>query len=107
MRAGKIRERIVIESLAEGVAASGTPSGAWSEFCTRRASIVAADGKEGFEGDQNTARLTHDVEIRWTEGVASEMRVVWGARVFAIHYVIEDPRRTMMRLKCEERIDHE
>lgn len=107
MRAGQLRERITIESFAEGVAASGTPSGGWSEFCSVRASVVTAEGKEGYEADQNTARLTHEVLIRWRSGVSSEMRVVWGSRILDIHGVVEDPMRTQMRLKCEERIEHE
>lgn len=104
MQSGRLRERITIESLSLGVAATGTPSGAWSSFCSVRASVEALDGKEGYEAGQNTARLTHEVVIRWTRGVASEKRVVWGVRVFQIHAVLEDPKRTKMTLKCEERV---
>lgn len=105
MRSGRLTKRITIEALTTGVAASGTPSGAWFEFCSVRASVDTASGKEGYEAGQNTARLTHEIGIRWRECVASEMRVVWGERVFAIHAVIEDPKRTKMTLHCEERIE--
>jgi len=100
-----LRERIVIESLATGVAVSGTPSGGWSEFCSVRASVEEITGKEGFEAGQNTARLTHEVVIRWRAGVASEMRVVWDSRVLQIQAVVSDRKRTSMTLACEERIE--
>lgn len=105
MHAGILRERITIQSLSEEVAASGTPSGTWSDFASLRASVKTLSGKEGYEANQNTARLTHLVEIRWRSGVASEMRVVWLGRVLQIHSVVEDAKRTRMTLQCEERIE--
>lgn len=104
-RAGRYRERITIEGLSTEVAASGTPDGTWSDVCTVRADVETTAGKEGYEAGQNTARLTHLVTIRWRAGVASEMRVVWDARVFHIHAVVSDRKRTEMLLQCEERIE--
>jgi SPP1 family predicted phage head-tail adaptor len=100
-----MRERITIQGLGTEIAASGTPSGAWFDVCSVRARVETLSGKEGYEANQNTARLTHLVEIRWRSGVASEMRVVWLGRVLQIHSVVEDAKRTRMILQCEERIE--
>lgn len=100
-----------MQSLSDELAATGTPSGTWTDVASLRASVETLSGKEGYEANQNTARLTHLVEIRWRSGVASEMRVVWvesrsnRERILQIHSVLEDPKRTRMTLQCEERIE--
>lgn len=104
MRAGLMRERIVIESLGTEIASSGTPSGGWSEVCSVRAQVTTLSGKEGYEAQQNTARLTHEVVIRYRAGVGSELRVLWDGRELYVHSVISDPKRTRMTLQCEERL---
>lgn len=104
MRSGLMRERITVQTLGTGVASSGTPSGSWTDVCSVRAQITTLTGKEGYEAQQNTARLTHEVVIRYRSGVGSELRVLLGTRELYVHSVISDPKRTRMTLQCEERI---
>lgn len=99
-----MRERITVQTLGTEIATSGTPSGAWTDVCSVRAQITTLTGKEGYEADQNAARLTHEVAIRYRAGVGSEQRVLWGDRALHIHSVVADPRRRQMTLQCEERI---
>ena len=104
MRSGLMRERIAVQSLGTEIASSGTPSGGWIDVCSVRAQITTLTGKEGYEAQQNTARLTHEVVIRHRSGVGSELRVLWGTRELYVHSVISDPKRTRMTLQCEERM---
>ena len=106
MRSGLMRERVSVESLGTDVAVTGVPSGGWSEVCSVRAQVTTLDGMEGYEADQNAARLTHEVVIRYRSGVSPEMRVLWGTRVLQVHGVVADPKRTRMVLQCEERIEY-
>ena len=103
MRSGRLNHRIALQSRATTVGASGTPTGGWSQVLSMRASVEVLEAKEGYEGAQNTARLTHEVIIRYRSTVESGMRVVWEGRVLEIHGVIPDAKRTMLKLKCEER----
>jgi SPP1 family predicted phage head-tail adaptor len=100
-----LRERIQIERLGDDITDSGTPSGEWTEVCSVRADVESTAGKEGYEANQNTARLTHLVTLRYRSDIGPEMRVVWGARIFQIHAAIPDRRRTELTLQCEERLE--
>ncbi len=104
MRAGFMRERITIETQATGVAANGTPSGGWSSVCSVRAAIKTLSGREGYEADQNTARFTHEILIRYRSDVTPDQRVTWGARTLHIIGAVADPKRRQLTLQCDERI---
>lgn len=104
MRPGRLRERITIENRDTTVTTSGTPNGGWATFASRRASVIEREGKESYEGDQNVARQTHEVEIRYLPDVTRDMRVNWGGRILQIHGFTIDAKRTRIVMKCEERV---
>lgn len=104
MRSGRLKERIAIESRDTTVTASGTPNGGWSAFASVRAGVVEKDSQEQYEGDQNVAKITHEVIIRYKAGITRAMRVVWGDRILKIHGFTTDAKRREIIMKCEERV---
>jgi SPP1 family predicted phage head-tail adaptor len=104
MRSGRLSKRISIESRNTTKTASGTPNGGWVQFVSVRASVVEKAGKENYEGDQNVARTTHEVRIRYCEGIKRSMRVVWNGRILNIHgFTVDDKNREIV-MHCEERV---
>lgn len=103
MRSGRLTARITIENRDTTVTASGTPNGGWAVFASVRAGVIEKDSQEQYEGDQNVAKITHEVTIRYRAGITRAMRVVWGDRVLKIHGFTTDPKRREIVMKCEER----
>lgn len=86
-----------------------TPDGAggqaivWTPLATVWAEIRPQQARETVNAHQVEARTTHIIRIRHRADVLPTMRVVFGARVFAIHGVLDDgERRRYLHLLCEE-----
>lgn len=87
MRAGRLRHLISIQSSLGTVGDAGDPQPGWDETTPfaqsyasiepLRASEIASAGGVGYSS-------THRVTMRYRAGVTSEMRVVFGVRLFNI-----------------------
>jgi len=104
MRSGRLTKRITIENRDTTTTASGTPNGGWALFLSVRAGIKEVDSSEQYEGDQNVAKITHEVTIRHKTGITRAMRVVWGTRILKIHGFVNDEKNREIVMKCEERV---
>lgn len=105
MRAGMLRHQITIQSKSEARSAHGENADTWSEHATVWADVAPKAAKEGYEADQNVARITHEITIRALSTVTANMRVLFDSRYF---YLTGPPRNhreigRYMILDCEER----
>ena len=106
MRAGRLRERIVIERPTAGnPTASGERPDTWSTFATRWAEVVPSGGREFVAAQQVRAEMSHLLRLRYLSGVTTAMRVKLGNRylyIVAVENVFERERE--IRLTCAEEV---
>ena len=75
----------------------------WATLATVRAAIWPKRMVEQVERDKRTATVTHQVRVRYMEGIDEECRVKCGARVFEVVSVINhEERNKYLDLMCEE-----
>ena len=110
MQAGKLRQRLTLQTTAPAQDAHGQPIDSWSTLATVWAEIVPTRGYERFVSgaEQQQAVLTHRVRIRFRDDVTSLMRGLWETRILDIEE-IKDPngRRSDLVLMCREVMEEE
>ena len=87
MRAGKLRHRVVIQSVTETVNTVGERTESASTATTRWASIEPVAGGEGGGVLQTRARATHLFTFRYYALSPKTHRLSWGGRIFGIEDV--------------------
>lgn len=105
MRSGKLRHMVTVQSVTETQSDSGEPSREWSEFARRRASVepITVRTQERLAGGKPQQDATHVVRIRYTPGLTSKHRLLWGSRVLEIASAADvDERHHYHELLCKE-----
>lgn len=108
MRAGFLRHRVTIQRYELVVDEYGAPlrgesrKELWKDVATVWASVEAVSGREFFASQQVQSEVTHKVTIRFRPGVAADMRIVHGGKVFGIVAPLPDNRGTRLVLMCRE-----
>lgn len=103
LRAGDLRHVITIQQPVRVQALDGSFTETWSNFATGvRAMIQPASAREVYAQDQFLGEATHEITIRWRDGVTPKMRVVFGADLYDILGVVavKDHER-VIRLICK------
>ena len=90
MQSGKLRNRVTIERPVRAVNASGQSILSWEAIAIVWADIRSVSGKEFYAQDKPGAVATHNIFIRWMDGLDETMRIVWGDRIFNVVHVGED-----------------
>ena len=88
MRAGTLRNRIVIQKVTETQSSSGAILESWTTFKTIWAEVEPRNGREIFSGAQMVEELSLVLKIRYSPNVVPKMRIFWRGRVFDILGVI-------------------
>lgn len=86
-RIGAMRHRVTIEEPVRTGDEGGGAEILWTQVATVWAEVRPKTGREVFESDQLGGRVTHDVRMRFREGVTPKMRILHRGRVFDIRYV--------------------
>lgn len=103
MRAGRLRHRITIENPVESPGAYNEARFIWQKLIDTWASVKPLQGREYFASQQAQSEVTHEVMMRYCEGITPRSRVVFGERVFDIRGVINtDERCIELKLMCVE-----
>lgn len=91
MESGRLRDRLTIQHYTTSIASNGETVKDWSTFATVFASIRPLSGREYFASSQKVqAELSHEITIRYLEGITSKMRGTDGARTFEFVSVLPD-----------------
>lgn len=91
MRAGRLRDRVSIQSLTVDEDAMGQPTGTWTTSVNRNCSIEPLNGSEYFtaEGEQQTQRVR--IRFRYEKGLLNtKKRLVDNRESPQVIYDIED-----------------
>jgi SPP1 family predicted phage head-tail adaptor len=120
IRAGDLRDVIVIQALPTAIARN--PDGSekrttdqWATFATARAKIDSQGGKEFYAAKTVNAALTHEITVRWQQGITTGMRaqfidpVEGTTRYFDIQSIVNpnSQERWILLLHCRELIGRE
>lgn len=91
MRAGRLKDRLSIQSLTVDEDAMGQPTGTWTTSAIRNCSIEPLNGREYFtaEGEQQTQRVR--IRFRYESGLlTTKKRLVDNRESPQVVYDIED-----------------
>lgn len=101
---GDLRHRISIEAPVRAPDGGGGADVTWALIDEVWAAIWPRTSAETVRLDRTESVATHDVWMRYRSGVAPEMRIRLGTRVFDIRGVIDaDERRRWLKCIVEER----
>jgi len=105
MSPGQLDKRVSIQAIDDTSpkSASGQPQKVWVTEATRWARIKTAQGRELYRGQQVGASLTHEVTMRYYEGLTTAHRLLYGSRVFDINFIENQNERGEWHvLLCKE-----
>ena len=103
MNIGSLSERFTLEQPVRTADGGGGASVTWQAVAELWARVRPVTGDERLVHDQLSARLTHEVWIRYRTGVAPAMRFRQGTRTYEIAAVLEAKHRAWLKCLCEER----
>ena len=115
MRAGQLRQSLILQQRVIGADAEGTPQENWSNVGVVRADVNPLTPRERLQAGQMEMETTHLVNVRYradldqpvsSSGVTSghNMRFLWGVRVLDVTGVIDpDGHHHVLSLACLER----
>jgi SPP1 family predicted phage head-tail adaptor len=107
LAAGKLRHRIVLESLTNERDGIGGVVPTWSTEAGLWAEIVPLSGREFIAAQATQAGVTTRITIRWRDGVSPEMRIRHGSVIYNIRAVLPDPSlRQHITLMCETGVNN-
>ncbi len=103
MRAGPLRQRVTIQDKSVSQNTYGEEVITWTDFATVWAAVEPLRGREFLEGRQITAEVSTRIRIRYRSGIAPEMRVEFGSKVYDVHSIIHiEEREREIHLMCQE-----
>lgn len=108
MRAGELRMPVTVQQRSTAQDALGGQATSWSTIKEVRAGIRPLYGWERMSARALAPEITHEI-VAWNEALWSDpkanatYRVVYGARLFNIHAVLEEGvRRETVRILASE-----
>ena len=105
LNSGALRHRLTLQTPVRTENEGGAAVITWTNVADVFAGIVPDAGREMAAADGTTARVTHEILIRYRAGVLPAMRLVGEGRVFEIHAVLDvEDRRQWLKCLCEERL---
>lgn len=90
MRAGDLRNRIIIERQTSSQDAGGQPLEVWSPVATVWADIRNPTGMGAIRADAHAAVVKTSIRIRWRTDIEAGMRAVHGSMAYEIGAVLPD-----------------
>lgn len=100
--AGKLNERVTIQTPRETRTTLGESYLSWDDLATVWARVEGMNSREVLQAMQANAVVSHKIHIRYREGVNHEARVIWRGRHMEIASVVERQNRTMLELLVRE-----
>lgn len=100
MRAGRLNQRVTIQSPAVGQDEYGSPLTGWTDFAVNiPAEVLDVSGREFLASAAINNSVTTKILIRPLAGVIASMRVLHGADVYNITAPLKQRDRTIL-LMC-------
>lgn len=93
MRAGSLRNIIVIQTPVEVQATTGEPVITWVNYYSINGAIEPLIGREFWQSKQISAEITGKIKIRYIKGITAKMRIKFGSRYYDIKGIIDPEER--------------
>ncbi len=101
MQAGKLTERVTIQSKAATRAANGEEVVSWADVATVWAQVEPLAGREFFAAAQMQSAVDVRMRIRYRVGVLPQMRVLWRGQAHDIEAGLQpNAQRAYLELMC-------
>lgn len=108
MRAGDLRESVVIEVATEATNSYGESTLSWSPLARRRAAIRGLRVDEVMSAQEPYTVATHEVEVRYVPDLKASMRLIWDSRTpsrtLDIVSITEQNNRESQKIVCKEQV---
>lgn len=102
MRAGLLRDQIVIQQRSDAQDAFGQPVPTWSDLATVWAAVEPERGREWFVASQLQAVEPVRFRIRYRADVTTRHRVSWGGKLYDVRAVVDGFARIReLHLYCD------
>jgi SPP1 family predicted phage head-tail adaptor len=102
---GNLRHHITFQVQTETQNDYGEEIKDWVEIVAVWASINPISGKEFFAAEKLNSEVSHKINLRYTPGITSDMRIRFGERYFHIISVINFQEKNIeLQLLCKELI---
>lgn len=102
MRAGRLDQRVTIQSATVSVDSVGEPVHSWATFAEVWAEVLPMTGREYLRAQSLNVAETIRITVRYLAGVNETMRVLHGSRTYHIRSVIDvESRQKTLELMCE------
>lgn len=105
MRAGRLRNRLQLQSAVEARNGYGEVIQAWSTVATVWGSVEPLQGREYQLARQTQAETTVRMRIRYRADVRPSWRVRWEGRHYEIVDAQANERRTELHLMCVDVVE--
>jgi len=104
MNPADLKHRITIQAKTETADGLGGFTTSWTTFAGPLwAAVWPTSAKEIIQNQQLSGQVSHRVRIRYVAGVTSDMRILFGSRIFNILSEINPEERCeMLDLVCME-----
>lgn len=104
INAGKYRHIVTIQKLVGNEDSYGEVIEDWEDIIKTRAGIFPLSGREFFQAEALNSEVTHKVQIRYLDGITTEMRINFNGRFL---YIISAPinwqeKNLELQLLCKE-----
>lgn len=107
MKIGELRHRVEIQNKTVQMDELLQQSEVWATYATVWASVRPIKGREYVAVKQVNAEVSVVITMRYLSGITSEMRILFGNRVFDIVSVINaDERNRVLELMCKEEVEN-
>lgn len=106
MRAGTLRHSVEVQQATEAVDDRHGIRKVWTTLAERRAQVTELGGTETVKADQLVANATHEVRLRWFDGLSPAHRLIHNGRHLNIEAVSNpDGRKREQLCACIEDIN--
>lgn len=101
---GSYRHIIVFQQMSSTQNSYGENTEEWTDVIKTRGGIYPISGKEFFAADTVNNEVTHKINMRYIPGITSDMRIMFGDRIF---HLISPPinfqeKNVELQLLCKE-----
>lgn len=102
IEAGKLRERVTVQSPTEATNSLGETVVTWATLATVWASVEGVTAREALTAGQQEVTITHKVRMRYLASLTHQMRFVWRGRTLQIISLLEHDNRSVHEAICTE-----
>lgn len=107
MKAGRLRNRIIIQKQVNRKDELGQLVNEWVEVCSVRAEIRDLTGKEYQNSQAEQSQTDCKILIRYRNDITTDMRVLCNGIYYDIKAVLEDMKRTQLELPCQKGVRYD